>query len=33
MKFEPIETERLILRKLKVTDAEAIYDYAKDPDV
>lgn len=28
-----LETERLILRKWKKTDAEDLYKYAKDPDV
>jgi len=28
-----IETERLILRKLKVSDAKDIYEYAKNPQV
>lgn len=28
-----METERLILRKWLVTDAESLYEYAKDPDV
>lgn len=27
------ETERLILRKWNVEDAESLYEYAKDPDV
>ena len=28
-----METERLILRKWKETDAESLFEYAKDPDV
>lgn len=28
-----IETERLVLRKWKETDAESLFEYAKDPDV
>lgn len=28
-----LETERLILRSLAETDAESIFEYAKDPDV
>ena len=28
-----IETQRLILRKLKITDAQDIYEYAKDPEI
>ena len=28
-----METERLILRKWAETDAESLYEYAKDPDV
>lgn len=28
-----LETERLILRPWKETDAESLYEYAKDPDV
>ena len=28
-----METERLILRKWAETDAERLYEYAKDPDV
>ena len=28
-----METERLILRKWKETDAESLFAYAKDPDV
>ncbi len=32
--FEPVlETERLILRKWRESDAESLYEYAKDPDV
>lgn len=28
-----LKTERLILRKWKMTDAESLFEYAKDPDV
>ena len=28
-----LETERLILRKWEITDAESLFEYAKDPDV
>lgn len=28
-----LETERLILRRWEDTDAENLYEYAKDPDV
>ena len=28
-----LQTERLILRPWKETDAESLYEYAKDPDV
>ena len=28
-----VETERLILRRWKDSDAESLYEYAKDPDV
>ena len=28
-----LETERLILRRWKDSDAERLYEYAKDPDV
>jgi RimJ/RimL family protein N-acetyltransferase len=31
--FRPLETERLILRELKPTDAEAIFHYLSDPEV
>ena len=33
MRVPQIETERLILRMWKRKDAEALYEYAKDPDV
>ena len=33
MKNNILETERLILRPWKETDAESLYRYAKDPDV
>ena len=29
----PLETERLILRKMTLDDAEAIFTYASDPEV
>lgn len=32
-KFPPLETERLILRELKATDAVAIFHYLSDPEV
>ena len=28
-----LETERLVLRPWKETDAESLYEYAKDPDI
>jgi len=28
-----LETERLILRRWKETDAESLYEYAQDPEV
>jgi len=28
-----LETERLILRKLELSDAQGVYDYAKNPEV
>ena len=28
-----LETERLILRRWKESDAESLFQYAKDPDV
>jgi len=28
-----LETERLILRPWKLTDAESLYEYARDPQV
>lgn len=33
MEISMMETERLILRKWKETDAESLFEYAKDPDV
>ncbi|KJR44511.1 Ribosomal-protein-serine acetyltransferase [Desulfosporosinus sp. I2] len=33
MKFSKIETERLILRKFKETDAETFYQYRTNPEV
>ena len=33
MKVNMIETKRLILRKWKDTDAQSLFEYAKDPDV
>ena len=32
-KMPVIECERLILRPMRVTDAEDVYDYAKRPDL
>ena len=31
--MEPIETERLILRRLELGDAQDIFDYGRDPEV
>lgn len=33
MSFKPIETERLLLRSLKVEDAEPFYGYRSDPEI
>ena len=33
VEFPPLETERLILRELKPTDAEAIFYYLSNPEV
>ncbi|GIK39497.1 MAG: hypothetical protein BroJett011_33300 [Chloroflexota bacterium] len=33
LEFPQLETERLLLRELKSTDAEAVYRYLSDPEV
>ena len=31
--MEPLETDRLLLRRLEMADAQDIFDYGRDPDV
>lgn len=33
MRFEPLKTPRLIIRRFRPDDWEAVYDYMSDPDV